>query len=340
MKSGNYKPSAKEIQHIRNLNIPDNTRKSVDKWELEQEMIEFICGVRQINSGEEYAPLSLCNEINCLATYFMDQPLNINKYNLGSKQEFRELWKTLDGKMKQLKKIGKITCHHDPLVNSEVHTIFNHEATSTSYSQGLQYCVFMWCCLLFASRGGKHAEMRVLQFVFTQDGGLHFTKFSQKNDQDGINGNLDSLIIPVPPDSKGLLGPVHDIKLYIEHQPKNFKSIIRGEWYLDSKLGSKTCANLMKSICNASAGVPITTSMAITGHKSESSFRIYSRPSDKQKEEALSLLIETAGDLPSIEKFSKNSNELPSSQEFSSVSQPGSTSKSNNSSDSSDFYVA
>jgi hypothetical protein len=46
------------------------------------------------------------------------------------------------------------------------------------------------------------------------------------------------------------------------------------------------------------AGVPIITSMSITGHKSESSFRIYSKPSNKQKEQALSHLIATAGDLP------------------------------------------
>jgi hypothetical protein len=38
--------------------------------------------------------------------------------------------------------------------------------------------------------------------------------------------------------------------------------------------------------------------MSITGHKSESSFRIYSKPSNKQKEQALSHLIATAGDLP------------------------------------------
>ncbi|CAG8795999.1 14110_t:CDS:2, partial [Racocetra fulgida] len=181
-----------------------------------------------------------------------------------------------------------------------------------------------------------HGEMRVSQFVFASNGGLQFTKFSQKNDQGGVDGNLDLLTIPVPPDPKGLLGPVHDIKLYIDHRPANFtceflhlkinkhsKAIVKGEWYLDSKLGTKTCGNLMKSICNAAginiqgrdivnhsgrttlitslyqAGVPIITSMSISGHKSESSFRIYSRPSDKQKEEALAFLIGTAGKLPS-----------------------------------------
>lgn len=46
-------------------------------------------------------------------------------------------------------------------------------------------------------------------------------------------------------------------------------------------------------------GVAMGTTMSITGHKSESSYRIYARPSNKQKEDALSLLINSVGTLPS-----------------------------------------
>ena len=44
-------------------------------------------------------------------------------------------------------------------------------------------------------------------------------------------------------------------------------------------------------------GIPIVTSMSITGHKSESSYCIYSRPSEQQKKDALSTLIDVV-DLP------------------------------------------
>ncbi|CAG8661869.1 12458_t:CDS:2, partial [Racocetra fulgida] len=44
-------------------------------------------------------------------------------------------------------------------------------------------------------------------------------------------------------------------------------------------------------------GVAMGTTMSITEHKSESSYRIYARPS-KQKEDALSLLINSVGTLP------------------------------------------
>ncbi|CAG8602118.1 4058_t:CDS:2, partial [Racocetra persica] len=102
----------------------------------------------------------------------------------------------------------------------------------------------------------------------------------------------------------------------------------QGIWYIDAKLGLNTCNNLMKSIYNDVGinienrdivnhsgrttlitflfreGVPIVTSMSIRGHKNESSYRIYSRPSEQQKKNALSTLINAvnlpeAQDLPS-----------------------------------------
>ncbi|CAG8828114.1 14004_t:CDS:2, partial [Gigaspora margarita] len=39
-------------------------------------------------------------------------------------------------------------------------------------------------------------------FEFTSNSGIHFKKYSQKNDQDGVDGNSDALIVPVPPDPK------------------------------------------------------------------------------------------------------------------------------------------
>ncbi|CAG8774539.1 26390_t:CDS:2, partial [Racocetra persica] len=195
--------------------------------------------------------------------------------------------------MKVLKQSGKVTKHHDPLSPDKLKTIFNHKTLSINTAKGLQYQVFMWCCLLFALRGGEYSQMKVTQFTFLSNREIQFTKFSQKNDPGGIEENLDSLIIPVPADPKGYLGP----------------------WYLDVKLGQNSCNNFMKNICfnvginikdydiiNHSErttpitylfreGIPIVTLMSITGHKSESSYRIYSRPSEQQKKDVLSTLI-------------------------------------------------
>lgn len=186
-------------------------------------MTEFFCGVRKFQDGSDYSPSSLTNAYNCLSNYISKHPNRCNTFIINNKHDFPLLWEALNGKMKALKKSGKVTKHHDPLTPEELKMMFNHEALSINTAKGLQYRVFMWCCLLFAPRGGEHAQMKVNQFVFLDDEGLRFNKFSQKNDPGGIDGNLDSLVIPVSADSEGYLGPIHDLKLYLSKRPENCK---------------------------------------------------------------------------------------------------------------------
>ncbi|CAG8846592.1 1242_t:CDS:2, partial [Racocetra persica] len=157
---------------------------------------------------------------------------------------------------------------------------------------------------------------------------LRFTKYSQKNDQGGIESDNTGLIIPVPPDPTDFQGPIHDLKLYISKRPENYQTPYlhlrinnkfaydpEEPWYCDTRLGEKLCQSFMKNVCNIVGidtknrsitnhsgrstsitalfrqGVPMVTTMAITGHKSESSYRVYARPSGKDKEDALSSLI-------------------------------------------------
>ncbi|CAG8842410.1 41445_t:CDS:1, partial [Gigaspora margarita] len=49
---------------------------------------------------------------------------------------------------------------------------------------------------------GKHCNMLTEQFEFTSNSGIHFKKYSQKNDQGGVNSNSDALIVPVPSNSE------------------------------------------------------------------------------------------------------------------------------------------
>ncbi|RHZ71351.1 hypothetical protein Glove_259g40 [Diversispora epigaea] len=58
------------------------------------------------------------------------------------------------------------------------------------------------------------------QFTFTSNGGIHFAKNYQKNDQGGVDKNSDALIIPVSPDTE-VQGPVHDFKFYFSKRPLN-----------------------------------------------------------------------------------------------------------------------
>ncbi|CAG8796759.1 8575_t:CDS:2, partial [Cetraspora pellucida] len=118
--------------------------------------------------------------------------------------------------------------------------------------------------------------------------GIQFTKFSQKNDPGSIEGNLDSFIIPVLADPEGYLGPVHNIKLYLSKRPTNC-----------------ACQFLHLKINKNIHGIPIVTLMSITSHKSESSYHIYSRPSEQQKKDALSTLIDVV-DLPESQNNKDN----------------------------------
>ncbi|CAG8541842.1 1860_t:CDS:2 [Cetraspora pellucida] len=175
----------------------------ISKDQLEKKMTEFFCGLRKIQDGSDYSSSSLVNAYNCLSNYFYKHLGGSQKFVINNKSEFPLLWEVLNGKMKVLKQSRKVTKHHNPLSSDKLKTIFNHKTLSINTAKGLQYQVLIWCCLLFAPRGGEHSQMKVMQFTFLSNGGIQFTKFSQKNDPSGIEGNLDSLIIPVPADPEG-----------------------------------------------------------------------------------------------------------------------------------------
>ncbi|CAG8717396.1 30787_t:CDS:2, partial [Racocetra persica] len=213
--------------------------------------------------------------------YLLNHPNGNHQFILSNKKEFRLLWSILNGKLKQLKKYGTIVKHHNNLTDEEIQQIFQHNSVSINDPQDLQYRIFIWCCLLFQPRGGEHYSIKISQFVFMSDG----------------------LIIPIPPDSADFQGPIHDFKLYISKHPNDcqcpylhlrinnkFAYDPEESWYCDKRLGEKLYQTFMKNICNI-VGVSMVTTMAITGHKSESSYQVYTRPSEKDKEDALSSLI-------------------------------------------------
>ncbi|CAG8698436.1 7285_t:CDS:2, partial [Racocetra persica] len=148
--------------------------------------------IRQINTNKEYAPSSLINCIKLLSVYILKHPRGNKIFNISNRKEFSHLWEVFNRKMKKLKKDGIISHHHDILTETELRTIFQHNLVSSNTPQGLQYRVFMWCCLLFQPRGGEHYNLSISQFVFTSNGSIYFMKYSQKNDQDGKGVPMDT----------------------------------------------------------------------------------------------------------------------------------------------------
>ncbi|CAG8736700.1 29202_t:CDS:2, partial [Racocetra persica] len=252
---GDYLPTNKKIDEIIESCIPENTCKATQKWvkalnrwwnnvgycyyiemvtskdQLEKEMTEFFCGVQKIQDRSDYSLSSLVNAYNCLSNYIYKHPGGSQKFVINNKSEFSLLWEVLNEKMK----------------------------------------VFMWCCLLFAPRGGEHSQMKVTQFTF---------------------------LIPVDPE--GYLVLVHDIKLYLSKRPTNcacqflYLKINKDIYDRDIVNHSERTTPITHLFRE---GILIVTSMSITSHKSESSYCIYSRPSEQQKKDVLSTLISVT-DLP------------------------------------------
>ncbi|RIB07077.1 hypothetical protein C2G38_2147751 [Gigaspora rosea] len=78
------------------------------------------------------------------------------------------------------------------------------------------------------------------------------------------------------------------VKSYVNHSEEYFKNRS-----ISNHSGRSTSITALFR-----KGVPMITTMALKGHKSEVSYRVYARPSGKEKEDALSTLISNI-ELPS-----------------------------------------
>ncbi|CAG8625018.1 13798_t:CDS:2, partial [Racocetra fulgida] len=112
-----------------------------------------------------------------------------------------------------------------------------------------------------------------------------------------------------------LINCINLLSLYLLNHPNGNQQFTLSNKKEFSRLGEKSCQSFMKNVCNIAGidiknhsitnhsgrstsitalfrkGVPMITTMALTGHKSEASYRVYARPSGKEKEDALSTLI-------------------------------------------------
>ncbi|CAG8506443.1 9432_t:CDS:2, partial [Racocetra fulgida] len=103
-----------------------------------------------------------------------------------------------------------------------------------------------------------------------------------------IESDNTGLIIPVPPDPTEFQGPIHNLKLYISKHPENYQTP-----YLHLRINNKFAFGIdtkNRSITNHSGRSTSITALFRQGVPM-SSYRVYARPSGKDKEDALSSLI-------------------------------------------------
>ncbi|CAJ0827700.1 17321_t:CDS:2 [Entrophospora sp. SA101] len=263
----------KDIQEAKKHHNGISIESVNDKKILEKQLCEFVVGVRR-DDGEEY--LSLKNCMAAIDRHLKSHSVIKDQITLNGnacKQNYPDLYKTLNGKLRDLKKQGKIsTKKADTLSPDEIKQILNHPSTSKDTPEGLSRRELIWICLVFCPRGGEHTKMLKCQFDICDDM-VVFTKFHQKNDQGGFDAINDDV------------------------------------WYLDHKIGTEKIKNYMKTICfdavNHSgcatslnwlyqSGVDDTQVMTISGHKSLKGVRSYIAPTIYQKASKISNVLQMA----------------------------------------------
>ncbi|EXX67846.1 hypothetical protein RirG_110650 [Rhizophagus irregularis DAOM 197198w] len=353
IKESYFKPTAKELLKVQESHVPQNTVKCTKKWinilnswrnhedvgykytleslssnqQIEKEMCEFIYGIRT-KSGERYSRASLKNAVASISRHLKDTIPQWN-YNLLDKNHFPKLHATLDGTLKEMKKLGIGAAKpHEGLTNDELKIILDHDAVSFNNPEGLLRRVFLWICLLGCPRGGEHYNLLINQFEDT-DNGFIFKKFHQKNDQGGLESNQYTFEIPFPSDVKGKAEPNADIRKYISMRPSdcitkefylgistNTAAISKGKWYYDWALGEKRIRGMFREICIAcgidisgrnisnhsgrdtaiqsifDAGNEEVEAMAISGHNSSAGVRNYLKVTKEKKRKILGSVMQ------------------------------------------------
>ena len=147
--------------------------------QIENKMCEFIYCVRT-TKGEKYSRASLKNAVASISHHLKNSKPQWN-YNLLDKKNFPKLHATLDGTLKEMKRLGiGAPKPHEGLTNEELKIILsNNTAMSSNEPEGLLRKVFFWICLLGCPRGGEHYNLLIDQFEDTEKGFI-FKKFQQK----------------------------------------------------------------------------------------------------------------------------------------------------------------
>ncbi|CAJ0645299.1 1719_t:CDS:2 [Entrophospora sp. SA101] len=174
-----FLPTDQQIKDIQEAGIPLTTKKNTEFWVkvltnyrekhhngipielvndkkiLEKQLCEFVVGVRR-DDGEEY--LSLKNCITAIDRHLKSHSVIKDQITLNGnacEQNYLDLYKTLNGKLCDLKEQGKIsTKKADTLSPDEIKQILNHPSTSKDIPEGLSRRVFIWVCLVFCPHGG------------------------------------------------------------------------------------------------------------------------------------------------------------------------------------------
>ena len=301
-----------ELKHV--------SLEGISTGELDKILAEFYPAVRKTD-GEQYAKKSLQYVRYGIQRHFLDN----RNIDICSKSLFPESNRMFKAVLVKLKRDGLGSTKHKESINSaDMEKIFSSPELDCNTPNGLQNKVFIDLMTFFCNRGRENVRnFKTTDFSIRHDeDGLRYvtrrdllTKNHRENDDEKTGGYMyevpNSDKCPVKSFEK-YVAKLHPACEWLWQKPKQAKAkgtvpLTESEpWYCNSPVGINTLANKMKHISTAAgcskiytnhclratcvttldqAGFPSRDIMAVSGHKSESSIKIYAKTSDGKKKE-------------------------------------------------------
>ena len=287
-----------------------NSLETMTDLELDNFLAQFYAGTRKEN-GSLYTSKSMHGLRYGIHRHFQ----SVKGIDITNSDQFVRSNKIFKAMLVKLKKEDKGSVKHkDPISKDDMAKILSCLDISTPH--GLQDKVFVDIMMYFANRGRENLrDMKITDFVIQKnEKGLRYiihrdmlTKTRRENDDEGYSGHMYEISgSPKCPVSsflayKEVLNPAQQC---MWQRPKP-KVPPEGPWYTNAPLGVNTLGSKMKTIAKKAgcsqmytnhslrattvtvldeAGFASRDIMAVTGHKSESSLKHYSRTSNAKKE--------------------------------------------------------
>ena len=289
---------------------------STTKEELDSLLCQFYATARK-DDGSNYTKKTMQTIRYAVQRHFLDK----RGFNICENAQFPKSNKVFKGVLVKLKKEGKGNVKHkSPISPQDMEKIQGSIQLDCATPIGLQNKVFIDVLTYFCNRGRENIRsMKPSDFdVGTDENGLRYISKKDgltKNNREDVDEQSNSgLMFEIPSSDRC---PVKAYLLYISklnpkcpclwQKPKSAVPQIDGEpWYVNVPLGVNTIANKLKDIsqkagCSKvytnhciratcissldSAGFESRDIMTVSGHRSASSLKHYSKTSDARKKE-------------------------------------------------------
>ena len=281
---------------------------NTDIGDLDKLLSRFYAGART-KKGDVYSAKSM----HCIKFALQRHFLSIKSVDIKGK-DFPLSNRVFKATIVKLKASGKGCVKHHPSISDADMTVIQ-DSFDLSKPRDLQRKVFIDCMIYFANRGMENLRnMKPEDFILHEQGEKDFftlrdmiTKNHQDDDGESQGGQMHSVAgssrCPVK-NLKKYLRKLNPMCEYMWQRPKVQVSDADDVWFDNAPVGKNTLESMTKKICEDAgcskkytnhslratsitildhAGYASRHIMTVSGHRSETSIKNYSRTSEQQK---------------------------------------------------------